>query len=183
MSTCLQSNEIDKILAKTQEWLDKVVIKEQFCPFAKSVRERNQIHFSVQQESDVASLLRHLISECDALLANDKIETTLIIYTSALTDFDDYLNFLDMANALLQDTGIEGTLQLASFHPNYVFADTPPSCASNFTNRSVLPMLHILREDSIEAALKNFAQPEEIPQRNIEHAKSLGADFFKQYLR
>lgn len=174
--------DIEPVLAATQTWLDEVIIKEQFCPFAKSVRDNKQIHFSVQQQTDIASLLRQVVTECEDLLRNDKIETSLLIYTEAFGDFNDYLDFLEMANELLANTGFEGILQLASFHPEYLFDGAPANCPSHYTNRSPLPMLHILREDSISDALVNFSQPENIPQRNIAHAKILGEAFFKAYL-
>lgn len=176
------SSDIEPIVATTVAWLDAVIIKEQFCPFAKAVRDNNQIHYSVQQQSDTSSLLRQVMSECEWLLKHDKIETTLLIYTQALNTFDDYLDFLDMANELIENAGFEGTLQLASFHPQYVFAGAPANCPSHYTNRSPYPMLHILREDSITEALESFAQPENIPNRNIVHAKHLGEDFFKAFL-
>ncbi|WP_371196164.1 DUF1415 domain-containing protein [Glaciecola sp. SC05] len=174
--------DIEPILAATQRWLDEVIIKEQFCPFAKPVRDNKQIHFSVQQQSDIASLLRQVVTECEDLLRNDKIETSLLIYTDAFGDFNDYLDFLEMANELIENAGFEGILQLASFHPDYLFDGAPANCPSHYTNRSPLPMLHILREDSISDALDNFSQPENIPLRNIAHAKTLGEAFFKAYL-
>lgn len=177
------SIDIAPVISATLTWLDKVIIEQHFCPFAKPVRQKNQIHLAVQQQTDAASLLRQVLSECHDLLNNDKIETSLLIYTQALTSFDDYLDFLDMASELLENAGLEGILQLASFHPDYLFADAPASCPSHFTNRSPYPMLHILREDSITEALKNFAQPENIPERNIVHAKALGKEFFTSYLR
>nr|WP_136250173.1 DUF1415 domain-containing protein [Ningiella ruwaisensis] len=176
------STDITKIIERTFAWLDKVVIAENFCPFAKAVREQNRIHISVQQQSDISSLLRQVVSECENLLAHERIETSLLIYTNSLKDFDDYLDFLDMANELIASAGFEGKLQLASFHPNYVFEGAPEDCASHYTNRSPYPMLHILREDSITKALEGFSKPENIPTRNIEHAKSLGAGFFLKLL-
>jgi hypothetical protein len=183
MNTDHPQENIQHILDKTWAWLDGVIIEQQFCPFAKPVREKNQIHLSIQQQSDTASLLRQVITECDDLMRQDKIETSLLIYTQALSNFDDYLDFLEMANELLESAGYEGILQLASFHPQYLFDGASSNCPSHYTNRSPYPMLHILREDSISEALESFAQPECIPERNIAHAKALGEDFFKPFLK
>jgi hypothetical protein len=182
MNTDPAHTDIEPILEATQLWLDEVIVKEQFCPFAKPVRDKNQIHFSIQQQSDVSTLLRQVVSECEYLLRNDKIETSLLIYTEAFSEFNDYLDFLEMANELIENAGFEGILQLASFHPDYLFDGAPANCPSHYTNRSPLPMLHLLREDSITLALNSFAQPENIPQRNIDHARALGKAFFQQYL-
>ncbi|MFC4701879.1 DUF1415 domain-containing protein [Glaciecola siphonariae] len=182
MNTDHPNEDVNKVISTTLAWLDAVIINEQFCPFAKPVRDNNQIHFAVAQQSDTASLLRQVIAECDNLMRHDKVETSLLIYTAALGDFDDYLDFLDMANELLENAGYEGVLQLASFHPQYVFDGEPASCPSHYTNRSPYPMLHILREDSISQALISFASPESIPQRNIAHAKALGRAFFLPFV-
>jgi hypothetical protein len=183
MNTDQPQENIQPIIKTTLAWLDKVIIKEQFCPFAKPVRDNNQIHLSVQQQTDVSTLLRQVVTECDNLLRHDKIETSILIYTQALMAFDEYLDFLEMANELIATAGFEGILQLASFHPEYLFDGAPANCPSHYTNRSPYPMLHILREDSISEALENFAQPESIPIRNIAHAKRLGKAFFEQYLK
>ena len=183
MNTDHPQEDIKPILDATLLWLDDVIIKEKFCPFANSVRENNQIHFSIQQQSDTASLLRQVLSECDYLLRHDKIETSLLVYSNALGDFDDYLDFLEMANELIENAGFLGVLQLASFHPQYLFDGAPPNCPSHYTNRSPYPMLHLLREDSISEALDSFAKPETIPDRNIAHAKALGRAFFTPYLK
>lgn len=173
---------IEPVITNTFRWLDKVVIEQQFCPFAKPVREKGQIHIAVQQHTDIASLLRQVLLECDYLLEQQNIETSLLVYTEMLTDFNDYLDFLDMANNAIEAAGFEGVLQLASFHPDYVFADAPKDCTSHFTNRSPYPMIHIIQEQSISDALESFNHAEAIPKRNIAHAKALGIDFFLQYL-
>jgi hypothetical protein len=173
---------IEPVIAKTLNWLDKVVIEQQFCPFARPVREKGQIHIAVQQHTDIASLLRQVLVECDYLLEQRNIETSLLVYTEMLDDFNDYLDFVDLANDAIETAGLEGVLQLASFHPDYVFAGAPEDCASNFTNRSPYPMIHIIQEQSISDALESFKHADAIPERNIAHAKALGIDFFLQHL-
>lgn len=178
-----QPEVCDKVvLTRVQRWLNEVIVGQGFCPFAKAPRDNNSIKYAIQQEDNQDTLFKHLLKECDSLLQDDKCETSLLIYTHALQSFDAYLDFLETANNLLFEAKLEGILQLASFHPDYVFADAPKQCSSHYTNRAPYPIIHILREDSITEALVNVASPEAIPERNIEHAKQLGADFFKQYL-
>jgi hypothetical protein len=183
LNTDKPTTDVLNVINETLLWLDDIVIGQQFCPFAKPVREHNTLHIAVQQQTDMSSLLRQVITECEQLLEKDNIETSLLIYTEQLHDYFDYLDFLDMANEAIATAGLEGTLQLASFHPNYQFADAPSDCPSNFTNRSPYPMIHIIQEQSITEALESFANAENIPQRNIEHAKKLGIDFFLPYLQ
>ncbi|WP_395340899.1 DUF1415 domain-containing protein [Ningiella sp. W23] len=172
---------IDSVNKATYRWLDKVIIEENFCPFAKAPRLNNSIRLKVAEESDTALMLQHLLEELEYLIVNKNIETSLVVYSCALEDFNDYLDFLEFSNELLFREGYEGIFQLASFHPDYCFEGTPQNCASNYTNRSPYPMIHVIREASIERALTSFSKPERIPLRNIEHAKTLGKCFFEKY--
>ena len=114
------------------------------------------------------------MTEVERLDQNKQIETTLLIYENALQDFDDFLETIDIANALMVERGCEGLYQLASFHPDYCFADSEQNDPENYTNRSPCPTLHILREASIEQALSHYKNPENIPENNIRLAKALG---------
>lgn len=113
---------------------------------------------------------------------NDNIETSLLIFPESLKDFDDYLDFLEIANALMHKQGYEGIYQLASFHPHYYFEGADENDAANYTNRSPYPMLHILREASLERALLNYPDPENIPGRNIKLTRELGLDVMQKLL-
>lgn len=158
----------------TQAWLKSFIIEYGICPFAKRELDRGTIAFHVNHDVETADCLLDLVLECDRLDTDSGIETTLIIYSKALTVFDDYLDFLELAEALLLDRGYEGVYQLASFHPDYCFEGAAQDDPANYTNRSPYPMLHLLRESSIEQAVANYPNPEQIPQRNIELTRSLG---------
>lgn len=158
----------------TQKWLDTVVIQYNFCPFAKRERDKNSIRFTVDHHTNIEICLLNLITECLKLDSNHNIETTLIIYALNFSDFDDYLDFLAIAEDLLFKQGYEGVYQLASFHPQYCFSDVPENDPSNYTNRSPYPMLHLLREASIDRAMQEHPNPDHIPERNIALTRDLG---------
>jgi len=160
--------------AATQAWLQTVIIDYGICPFAKREQERGSIYFSVNHDTDIKLCLLNLIAECDRLDTEPEIETTLLIYTEAFTDFDAYLDFVDIAETLLSEQGYDGIYQLASFHPDYCFQGADLDDAANYTNRSPYPMLHLLRETSIEQAVASHPDTEGIPQHNIELTRKLG---------
>lgn len=162
------------VTAATQNWLQDFVIGYSICPFAKRELERSSIRFSVNRDADIEHCLQHLIQECDRLDTDPGIETTLLIYPDAFADFDNYLDFLEIAEALLAEQGYEGIYQLASFHPGYIFQGCEPDDPANYTNRSPYPMLHLLRESSIEQAIAAYPNPENIPERNVELTRKLG---------
>jgi hypothetical protein len=162
------------IKASTQAWLKSVIIEYSICPFAKRELERGSIYYSVCRNNDLEHCLLHLMHECDRLDTEPDIETTLLIYADTFAAFGEYLDFVEIAESLLIEQGYEGTYQLASFHPDYCFQDSDPDDAANYTNRSPYPMLHLLRESSIERAIANHPDPESIPQHNIELTRKLG---------
>ena len=167
---------------KIWTWLDKVVIGEEFCPFAKVPRLRNQIKLELCNDTKIPAILTMLAKECRHLDNNAGTETTLLALTQGLKDFHDYLDVLDLAQQLLEELGYQGVYQLASFHPQYLFEGEPSNSISHYTNRAPVPMFHLIREASITEALKFIDDPESIPQRNIEHANTLGLAFFKTFL-
>lgn len=162
------------VKAATQTWLKSIIIEYGICPFAKRELERGSIHFSINRDTELERCLLHLMLECDRLDTDPTIETTLLIYADALAEFDNYLGFLEIAESLMTEQGYEGTYQLASFHPDYCFQGAQPNDAANYTNRSPYPMLHLLRETSIEQAVAAHPNPESIPQHNIQLARKLG---------
>jgi len=167
---------------QTKKWLSTVVIAHGLCPFAKPEYDNKSIHYEVIEAVGLEAQLEQLLLQCRVLDNEADIETSLLIFPTSLLDFDDYLDMLDIATALLKDHGYEGVYQLASFHPDYRFADMPDEDASHYTNRSPYPMLHILREASLEAALTAYSHPEKIPARNIQYTQALGLDTMKALL-
>ncbi len=163
-----------EIKAAIQTWLKSVIIEYNICPFAKRELERGSIFFSVNHTIKIEQCLEQLMLECDRLDTNSAIETTLLIYATAFKDFDDFLDFIEIAETLLSDQGYDGTYQLASFHPDYCFQGSALDDAANYTNRSPFPMLHLLRETSIDQAVSSHPDTESIPQHNIELTRKLG---------
>lgn len=170
-------------LAETRRWLEAIVIGLNLCPFAKAELDAERIRFQVSDASALDSCLEELLRECLRLDDDDSIATTLIVYPEAFADWHDYLDLVDLAGALLVAEGYEGTYQLASFHPQYQFADTEPDDPGNLTNRSPCPILHILREDDVEKRLADVAHPENIPIRNEALCRRLGAEGIARLLR
>jgi hypothetical protein len=159
----------------TQNWLENIVIGFNFCPFARKVWLQDKVAYRVCATDSMEAMLEALVAACQELDANDALETTLLIFPSGLDDFGDYLELLDIAEGLLEKMQYTGIYQLASFHPNYRFGGTAADDVSNYTNRSPYPMLHLLRESSIEKVLEHYPNPEVIPEQNIAlaHQKSL----------
>lgn len=175
-------NSDNKIIAQTSQWIEAIVIGQNFCPFAKKVYENDSILFQAVNNKEIEECLTVLIEVCDQLENNNKCETAFLIYPDMFGDFDDYLDFVELANQLLVAEDFEGIFQLASFHPQYCFQGCEPTSAENYTNRSPFPMLHVLREQSLENALTTFKNPEQIPLRNIESANNKGVEFFEDIL-
>lgn len=173
--------EKDEIQA-VQCWLKNTVIKHNFCPFAQREFDRGSIRYSLIESVDVMSQLEALMLECRYLDEHAETETSLLIYPHGLSIFDDFLDFVALANDLLLDQGYEGIYQLANFHPDYCFADEDEDDPANYTNRSPRPMLHLIREHSLEKAVANYPNPESIPERNIALARSLGMTVLREAL-
>lgn len=172
-----------RIIRQTRNWIDNVIIGHNYCPFARKVVEDNSVRFQVFQSVDPTRQVETVIDECVYLDQNPQTETTLIIYPSGLKHFDYYLDFLALAENLLSAQGYEGIYQLASFHPSYLFQGAEEDDPANYTNRSPYPMLHLIREASIEKALAHFDNPEGIPERNIEFARAQGLDIMQGLLQ
>lgn len=160
----------------TVRWLERAVIGLNLCPFAKGVHVKGLIHYAVACTDDLEEVLELLCTELSALMDSpaEVRDTTLLILPHCLHDFLDFNDFLGRAEALLEGMNLDGTLQIASFHPQYQFAGTDADDVTNCTNRSPYPTLHLLREESIDRAVEVFPQPETIFERNIEVLHSLG---------
>ncbi|MCF6193888.1 MAG: DUF1415 domain-containing protein [Kangiellaceae bacterium] len=163
-------------------WLEHTIIKFDFCPFAKREFVKESIAYHVVDSSDKEQQLTALAEQLKSLDDYPEIQTTLIIFPVGLESFFDYIDFLEIANQLNHELGYEGVYQLASFHPDYCFENVKQDDPSNFTNRSPYPIIHILRESSIERALMHYDNPEKIPERNMEHATKLGSKVFLDVL-
>ncbi|MET0229328.1 MAG: DUF1415 domain-containing protein [Rhodanobacteraceae bacterium] len=173
------------ILAATRRWVERAVIGLNLCPFARAPFIHGRLHFRISRARDTDDLLADLRDELAALQAADPRvrETTLLIHPHVLTDFYEYNDFLWDADAEVRALGLEGDLQIASFHPDYQFADTVADAVENYTNRSPYPMLHLLRESSIDIAVEAIADADEIYRRNIETLRRLGTDGWRALMR
>ena len=165
----------DPVIAQVEQWLQDVVVGLNLCPFARKPMRAGQIRFVVSDATSDEVLLEELHDELQVLdrTQESEVETTLLILPTHLRDFHDYNFFLGEAERLLQREGYEGVYQIASFHPHYQFSDTQPHDAENLTNRSPYPILHLLREESLERGLKNYPDPENIPHANILRVEAL----------
>lgn len=174
----------DDPVASTRRWLERAVIGLTLCPFAKAVHVRRQIRYVLSEATTAADLLTDLAGELVHLQAIDPdvIDTTLLIHPHALADFHDYNAFLDDADAAVDALGLTGEIQVASFHPDYVFADADMDDPANCTNRSPHPMLHLLREESVARAVAAYPDPDAIVERNVETLERLGIDGYAQLL-
>lgn len=174
----------DDPIADTRRWLERAVIGLNLCPFAKAVHVKQQVRFVLSDARDAEALLQQLHDELLWLQAVDpqQTDTTLIVHPHVLGDFLDYNDFLDLADGLVAELGLEGEIQVASFHPHYQFAGTAPDDVGNCTNRSPWPTLHLLREASVERAVAAFPDPDAIVERNIATLETLGREGFWKLL-
>ena len=175
--------DAQQIEASTLRWLQEVVIEYNLCPFAQRELHRKSIKFVVTDADNETDLLQALETELCALLKDHAIETSLLVHPLVLTKFDQYNQFLDIADALLDQLGLVGEIQIASFHPDYQFANTQVSDAENFTNRSPYPMLHLLRESSLEKAIAGHPDASSIPDQNIQRMNKIGSAKLTDQLR
>ena len=174
----------EPVLAATRAWLERAVIGLNLCPFAKSPHVGGRIRYRVSAARSTDALAADLRDELALLEASDPadVETTLLIHPDVLGDFLDYNDFLDEADRLVAQFGLQGTIQVASFHPRYQFAGTAPDDIENYTNRSPYPMLHLLRESSIDRAVAAMPDTERIYLRNIDTLRRLGHEGWRRLL-
>lgn len=163
-------------IAATRRWLERAVIGLNLCPFAKAVHVKDQVRYVLSEATTADALLQELAEELAWLAETDPgvVDTTLLVHPHVLQDFGDYNDFLDQADAAVDALGLEGEIQVASFHPDYRFAGTDPDDPGNLTNRSPYPMLHLLREASIDRAVAAYPDPDVIVDRNIATMERLG---------
>ncbi len=168
----------DAALAETRAWVERAVIGLQLCPFACAPQVKGRVRYVLSTAVEAEALMADLVAELHRLVETpaERVETTLIVHPCALTDFDDYNDFLGLADEALAALDLEGVVQIASFHPDYRFAGSASDDIANATNRSPFPMLQLLREESIERALASVERPESIYEANIRTMERLGAD-------
>lgn len=164
-------------IAATHHWLEEAVIGLNLCPFARTVYVKRQIRWVESTAREALDLREDLVRELQFLAAADAetVNTTLLIHPHALNDFLEYNDFLDVVDTAIEEHGLVGILQVASFHPAYRFEGTAPDDVENFTNRSPHPMLQLLREDSISRAIATFPDTATIYQRNVATLRRLGS--------
>ena len=170
------------VIASTQRWLERAVIGLNLCPFAKAVHVKRQIRYAVTAARTVDELLAALRHELELLAqaSPEEVDTTLLIHPQAMTDFIDFIYFLKEADVVIRSLGQEGHLQIASFHPAYEFAGSAPDDIANYTNRSPHPMLHLLREASVDRAVAAFPDAATIYEQNIATLRNLGHEGWRQ---
>lgn len=166
----------EAVLAATRDWLERAVIGLNLCPFAKAEHVHGRIRYVVSHAEAADDLLDQLRLELQFLQRQDprQVETTLLIHPAVLQDFYDFNDFLAQADDLLVELGLDGELQVASFHPDFQFAGTRADDITNYTNRAPYPTLHLLREASIDRAVEAFPQAEQIYERNMQTLEQLG---------
>lgn len=172
---------MNPFIQQTQQWLKNIIIAHNFCPFAKKEFLDDRIHYQVMP-IDLRDGFQVFEEALHYLDQTPTIETSLLIYPQGLNDFTDFLDYHAMVEQHLYDLHYEGIYQLATFHPDYCFAESDLDDPANYTNRSPYPILHILREASLEQKLQHYPNPETIPERNIAYARILGLNTLQNLL-
>lgn len=173
----------EEIIHAVRQWVETFVVGMNLCPFAKRELVKNRVRFVTTAATTAEQLLQVLQTELELLSADPSVETTLLIHPAVLQDFYDFNDFLGCADILLLDMELEGIYQVASFHPDYQFGGTRSGDAENYTNRAPYPVLHLLREESLERVIADYPDVDDIPERNIELMNSLGQDKLQALLK
>ena len=173
----------EEIILAVRQWVETFVVGMNLCPFAKRELVKKRVRFVTTAATTAEQLLQVLQTELELLNADPSVETTLLIHPAVLQDFYDFNDFLGCADSLLVDMELEGIYQVASFHPDYQFGGTRPGDAENYTNRAPYPVLHLLREESLERVIADYPDVDDIPERNIELMNSLGQDKLQALLK
>lgn len=178
-------NDISQIENRVRRWLEKAVIGLNLCPFAKSVYVKGQVRIAICQAQDRHALTAQLYEELQLLASTpaQQTDTTLLVVPCMFEQFSDFNDYLDIAEAVLDELELVGEIQLASFHPFYQFANTEPDDLSNYTNRAPYPILHLLREDSLDKAAEQYPDASVIFQRNVAVVQELGVDGWRRLLQ
>jgi uncharacterized protein len=172
----------DIIIAQTKKWIIDVVVGCSFCPFAAKEVKRGSIHYEVLQDATAKTILETTIKMFQQLNENKNIETSLLILQNRFEIFTSYLDMVEKAEKLLEKEGYEGIYQIASFHPQYLFAGSTNVDPSNYTNRSPYPMLHFLREESVSRAVDTHPNIDDVPEQNIAFTQEKGLHYMQELL-
>lgn len=174
----------ETVIARTRCWIERVVVALNLCPFARKPFIDEKVRYVVSEAEQTAVLLEDLHKELEFLRKTgaEEVETTVLILPYVLRDFLDYNDFLGLVEILIDEEGYEGEFQVASFHPDYQFGGTQTDDAENYTNRSPYPVLHLIREASVEKAVAAYPHPEAIPERNIHTMEKLGPEKMRAIL-
>ena len=176
---------IEQVEQQVRAWLDHFVVGLNLCPFARPVVASAALRISICDSKQLQQVAEAFMAELDLIQQSPEsdIATTLLVLPNALNDFEEYLSFIENAEALIDQMGLTGVIQLASFHPDYQFEAESSDSASHFTNRSPYPLIHFLREEMMERVLENFPNPEQIPQCNIQKLEAMGHGAVEQILQ
>ncbi|RYD72756.1 MAG: DUF1415 domain-containing protein [Sphingobacteriales bacterium] len=169
-------------ITHTKKWIIDVVVACNFCPFAAREVKRASIHYEVLHDASAENTMEAALKIMQLMDEDRDVETALLILPNDFESFEDYLDLVETANALLEENEYEGIYQVASFHPQYIFAGAPADDPSNYTNRSPYPMLHFLREESVSKAVDGHPDIDDVPFKNIEFAKEKGLNYMQQLL-
>ena len=159
-------------LKATRDWVEQFVLRYNLCPFAHRPHQQQAIRYHLCNITEPQAIVLDFLREID-LLNQDVAQTTLIVYPSQMTDFEQYLDFVALLEIVLEEEMIDDTYQLASFHPEYVFAESSIDDPANKTNRSPFPMIHILRCSDVFLARQVHPNTESVPARNIQFLRTL----------
>jgi len=161
-------------IKQTLQWVNSIVIDLNLCPFARREIDNNAVRIEVSSATKFEDGLTDFMKEIEHLDTNTNTGTTLLLFPHFLNDFNDYLDFVDLANELLVQSEYDGVYQLATFHPQYCFHGVTVNDVTNYTNRSPYPMVHLLREEMLDRAIAYYGDTEEIPENNMRRLQELG---------
>jgi hypothetical protein len=168
----------EQVLADMRRWIEEAVIGLNLCPFAKSVYVKNQVRIVVSHARHLDAFLDDLDSELEFLRDTpaERVDTTLLVHPTLFPDFFVFNDFLNVVDEVVDEHELEGVIQVAHFHPDFVFEGVEADDVTNFTNRAPYPALHLLREASVERAVASGDSAEEIVERNLRTLRELGRD-------
>jgi hypothetical protein len=176
MGYFMADKNTNRIEESVRKWLQFFVVDLNLCPFAAPIVQSDTLRIKLSESNQTDHIINDFLFELDLLqsCSAQDIATTLLVVPNALADFDEYLDVVGIAEQLVSRAGLDAVVQLASFHPDYLFADEPADGVSHFSNRAPYPIIHLLREDLVTDALAKFTQPERIPETNIHRLESIG---------
>ena len=168
------SQSEDHIRNVTLRWIEQTVIGHNLCPFAKPVLGKTRL--TIYPDGSLSGLLNCLGDELIRLMetSSDALPTAIVVAPEGLSRFERYLDVLDMLEALVGDIGCGDEIQIASFHPHYVFEGGPVDDPAHWTNRSPYPMFHFLRTAEVAQAIDAHPDVDGIPERNMALFRRLG---------